>query len=208
VDFVAHSHRHGLTLFNAEEPFATLWTEIVNAIDSISDEDIVTEFERSTRISKSLSAVINRLLHQRLTSDGWADESPIFADATYLTGEKGRFRLDFAKDVVSVEVAFNHGEAAAWNLLKPVLASELNHVQKAIQTQAGVIITATEEMKSAGGFDSAVGTYEKYVQYLRPLNNVLTVPLAVIGLRAPQTFRVVHFKEGSKKVGRCEWIEL
>lgn len=208
MEYVAYSHRHGLTLFHSEEPFATLWTEVVNVIETITEEDIVHEFEKSSRVSKSLSAVINNLLHQRLTRLGWAAESPIFAQAEYIAGDKGRFRLDFAKDVVSIEVAFNHGEAAAWNLLKPVLASELNHVKKAIETQAGIIITATEEMKAAGGFDSAVGTYEKYINYLEPLNNVLTVPLAVIGLKAPTSFRVVHLKEGSKTIGKCEWIRV
>jgi hypothetical protein len=33
------------------------------------------------------------------------------------------WRLDFARESMSVEVSFNHGEALAWNLLKPVLAS-------------------------------------------------------------------------------------
>jgi hypothetical protein len=195
-------------LFNGEEPFRTQWNEVTSAIESITDDDIVTEFVEGGRTNKSLSVVINRLLHQRLTALGWAPESPIFAEEQHLSGEKGRFRLDFAKGVVSVEVAFNHGEAAAWNLLKPVLASELNHVKKAIQTEAGIIITATEEMKAAGGFDSAVGTYEKYVNYLRPLNDVLTVPLAVIGLKAPRTFRIVHLQETNRKIGHVELITL
>ena len=39
--------------------------------------------------------------------------------------------------------------------MKPVLASELNHVQKEIQTRMGVIIVATENMKMKGGFDNA-----------------------------------------------------
>jgi len=180
----------------------------VTAIESISESEIAERFVASSRVSKSLSAVINVLLHERLTSAGWAAESPIFAQAEYLAGDKGRFRLDFAKDVVSIEVAFNHGEAAAWNLLKPVLAGELNHIKKAIDTQAGIIITATEEMKVAGGFDSAVGTYEKYVNYLGPLNNVLTVPLVVIGLKAPQSFRVAHLKDGFRHVGQVEWVDI
>jgi len=46
------------------------------------------------------------------------------------------------------------------------------------------------------------------VQYLRPLNNVLTVPLAVIGLESPRGFKVLQFKDGSKTVGRCEWINI
>ena len=88
---------------------------------------------------------------------GWREESPIFQDTDY---QGDTWRLDFAKENISIEVAFNHGSVIAWNLLKPVLASELNHVQKAIQTKVGVIICATDGMKTTGGFDGAVGSYE------------------------------------------------
>lgn len=87
---------------------------------------------------------------------------------------------------------FNHGEAISWNLLKPVMASELNHVRKAIQTSAGIVICATEEMREAGNFDSAVGTYEKFLRYLTPMYNVLTAPLLMIGLKAPESFYIDH----------------
>ncbi len=74
--------------------------------------------------------------------------------------------------------------------LKPILASELNHVAKAIQTELGVLILATQGMKDACGFDSAVGTYEKAVRYLLPLQSQLTVPLVLIGLEPPETFSI------------------
>jgi len=116
--------------------------------------------------------------------------------------------LDFAKDnAISIEVAFNHGEAIAWNLLKPVLASELNHVKKALQTKVGVIIVATDDMKEAGGFDSAVGSYEKVIRYLKPFNNFLTVPMVIIGLKKPKTFKIIQFKKDNKKIGRIERIK-
>jgi len=70
MEYVAHSHRHGLTLFNAEEPFATLWTEVITALESISDEEIVERFEASSRVSESLSAIINTLLKERLVGMG------------------------------------------------------------------------------------------------------------------------------------------
>jgi hypothetical protein len=201
MEYITHSHRHGMTLFTCEEPFRTLWGEIDAVLTGISDGDICERFEAQGYVAKSISYAVNELLKERFAVAGWTAESPIFADEQYVGGDKGRFRLDFAKGVVSVEVAFNHGEAAAWNLLKPVLASELNHVAKAIQTRAGVIITATETMKAAGGFDSAVGTFEKYVQYLRPLNDVLSVPLVVVGLQAPRGFEIVHVQDGRRKVG-------
>ncbi|TLM80319.1 MAG: hypothetical protein FDZ70_01230 [Actinobacteria bacterium] len=202
MEFITHSHRHGMTLFENEEPFRSLWQEIAAAVGGISDDELADRFEAQIHESKSISAVLNAMLKERFGAAGWAAESPIFADEGYMAGDGGRYRLDFAKDVVSVEVAFNHGEAAAWNLLKPVMASELNHVRKAIQTEAGVIITATDAMKAAGGFDSAVGSFEKYVQYLRPLNDVLSVPLVVIGLLPPSSFEIVHISDGRRKLGR------
>ena len=111
------------------------------------------------------------------------------------------FRLDFAKGPVSVEVAFNHGNDAPWNLLKPTLASELNHVEKAIQTDIGIIITATDSMRVAGGFDNAVGTFEKYVDFLRPMGMLLTAPLVIVGLEAPRTFHVEHRADGRRRLG-------
>ena len=56
---------------------------------------------------------------------------------------------------------------------------------------------ATEEMKRLGGFDGAVGTFEKAVRYLKPLQNQLSCPMVLIGLNAPETFVVEH--EGRPK---------
>ena len=38
-------------------------------------------------------------------------------------------------------------------------------VKKAIQTQIGITILATEKMKTAGAFDNTVGSYEKALRY-------------------------------------------
>ena len=56
------------------------------------------------------------------------------------------------------------------------------------------MILATEELKEAGGFDGAVGTYEKAIRYLQPLRAQLTVPLVLIGLRAPASFKMEKTK--------------
>lgn len=203
MDFVSHSFRHAEAILSRPS-FRHLLEELNTAINSISDEDLITSFHSNTSPSKSISRDINYLLKDRLKSAGWASESPIFQDSEF---SDNRWRLDFAKESISVEVAFNHGEAIAWNLIKPVLASELNHVQKAIQTEIGVIICATAELKAAGGFDSAVGEYEKFLRYLVPLQDILTVPLLIIGLKAPKTFKVTGAKIGSKTIGAIELIK-
>ena len=200
--FTTHSHRHASTLFTCEEPYSTLWGEVASALSGITDRDIAELYTEKYGTSMSIAAPINELIRDRLTPLGWEKESPIFADPKYRGGRETRWRLDFAKEQVSIEVAFNHGEASAWNLLKPVLASELNHVQKAIQTSAGVLVAATEAMKSAGAFDGAVGTFESFVRYLPPLNNILSVPILLVGLEPPDTFRVEKYKVGAKHSGR------
>ena len=95
----------------------------------------------------------------------------------------------------------DHGEAIAWNLLKPILASEYNHVKKGLQTRFGIIICATQAMKDAGGFDGAVGSFEKFVRYLMPLQQVLSVPVMLIGLEAPRSFVVDLQATNGRKVG-------
>ena len=200
MKYIMYSHRYAKEIFEVNEKFATLWNEIQEALNHITDEDIIKEFECEKREAKSISEAINKLIKRELEYRGWQAESPIFADKDYVDN-KGTWRLDFAKDDIAIEVAFNHGGNVSWNLIKPVLSSELNHVSKAIQTKAGILITATDEMKKAGGFDGAIGTYEKYVEYLNPLNNSLTTTLLIIGLKKPETFHINVQTMDKKKIG-------
>lgn len=197
--YKTHSYRNGLELFETTEHYQTLWAEVDAAIASVTDEQIMDWYnERTSGRGMSISMALNALLKDAFVARGWSAESQIFGEGEYMTS---LWRLDFAKADISVEVGFNHGEAVAWNLIKPVIASELNHVEKAIQTSAGIVIAATQELKEAGGFDSAVGTYEKYVSYLKPLRNLLTVPMVVVGLQRPETFHIEVVKEGRRSLG-------
>ncbi len=204
MEFIYNSFRHSGVILNEPE-FIEEFTEIIDVISAISEEQLIAKhqsygLDNIENTPKSLSKAINDLLKEGLVSKGWIAESGIFQDVDY---QGDTWRLDFAKQDISIEVGFNHSSVIAWNLTKPVLASELNHVQKAIQTKIGVIITATEELKQNGGFDGAIGTYEKYLDYLPPLNNILTVPLFIIGLKAPISFRVEDFQFAPrKKIGK------
>lgn len=208
MEFVSTSFRHSEVILH-EKQFVTQFAELNNVIEAITEDHLIDKHNSYGRQNieqtpKSLSKAINDLLKEGLVARGWHSESRIFQDSEY---QGDTWRLDFAKDDISIEVGFNHSSVIAWNLLKPVLASELNHVSKAIQTKIGIIITATEALKLQGGFDGAIGTYEKYVEYLPPLNNVLTVPLLIIGLNAPETFKVEQFQYAPrKKIGKIVMI--
>ncbi|MDA7743319.1 hypothetical protein N8891_03710 [Flavobacteriales bacterium] len=191
---------------DADEAINSEFLELLDVIRGISDESLIEtlsdqrerwkihQLEKKKAVitkkvrPKSLSVAINELLKVRLVASGWKAESPIFRDPVYSSGS--RWYLDFAKEEISVEVAFNHAEATAHNLIKPVLASELNHVDKAIQTRLGVIVTCMESLREAGNFDGAVGTFESFQTYLKPYQNILIAPLIIIGLEAPASFKI------------------
>lgn len=199
MELVLHPHRHADSVL----PPLAEWHDLLEALQDVTEAEIVDRFHarnarKRTRGSKSISEALNELIDERMVSRGWDRQAPIFNDPNF---REAMWRLDFAKGDISVEVAFNHGEACAWNLLKPVLASETNHVLKGRQTRIGVVIAVTEAMKDAGGFDSAVASFEKYIRYLVPLQAALTTPIMLVGLKAPTTFRIQHQTVNGKKEG-------
>jgi hypothetical protein len=204
MDFETFSSRNAEIVLSGER-FKREYEELLGCLRDIQDKDVIQAFEAMQRKAKSISEPLNKLIKQSLVAKSWEPESPLFTDANYK--EDKVWRLDFAKGFISVEVAFNHGEAVAWNLLKPVLASEYNHVNKAIQTEIGIVICATREMKEAGGFDNAVADFEKFKSYLIPLQAYLTTPILLIGLKKPETFKISHKKsKNSKNVGSITLI--
>ncbi len=188
MNLTYYYHRNSNLLVEDEE-FEKDYQELVNALETISDKDLENGFLSSSRENiKSLSEPINDLIEDRLVKLGWNAESGLFKEAPYDRTNSSRWRLDFAKNSISVEVAFNHAEAIAHNIIKPVLASELNHVQKEIQTKLGIIVTATKSMKSKGNFDGAVGTFEQFIEYFKPYSAIVPTPIVLIGIEAPETF--------------------
>lgn len=215
MDYVTSQHRFALNVVNSNYELGILWGEISQTLNSISDEMIIEEYEAGTNLM-SISNSINVLIDKGLTSRGWVPQSAIFQGTDY---SDKRWRLDFSKRIneksgditgMAVEVAFNHGEAIAWNLMKPVLAAEINQVelQTDIGAGVGVYICATEELKKAGGFDGAVGEYEKVLRYLTPMFHKLSVPLIIVGLKAPKTFRIEKSKDPTTKKNTGKVVRL
>jgi len=204
MKYKVHSFRFGLEIIESQESLKKLWEEIKKVLNETTEEELIQHFEERVKkdaSTKSISHDINAAFKKKFIALGWKSESYIFKNQDYC--EKDTWRLDFAKEDISLEVAFNHSSVVAWNLLKPVLASELNHIEKEIQTKIGVIICATNKMKVAGGFDNAIGSYERYLEYLPPLQSILSTPMVIIGLENPVTFKVTHEKnDKGKNIGK------
>lgn len=208
MDFRTFSFRHADLVLSGTD-YAPYFSEIAEAIQSVTDAQIISHFEAMPRQAKSISQSINHLLKEEFKARGWHYEAPIFQDAEF---QEAAWYLDFSKGPISIEVAFNHGEATAWNLIKPVLASEVNHVKKRHPTEIGVVICATDEMLVAGNFDGAVGGFEKIKTYFVPLQNLLTAPILLVGLEAPKTFAIENeaIRSGNsvKNLGHVKMIEV
>ena len=206
MDYELAEHRYALAAAGREDLKAD-FEELLGVIHDISEEDIISRFNNDAHVvaeseegvlTKSLSDAINTLLDERLRAKGWLGQSPIFGDKRF---KRMRWKLDFAKKgTLSVEVVFNNAGSLGWNLIKPVLACEQNHVEKAIQTKIGIVILATKELKAAGGFDNAIATFEDAPLYLSAMQNIISsTPIIIIGLRAPKKFKVEHFIPDGKK---------
>lgn len=195
--FRTEGHRFALELLTNSD--FSEWKELLAVIEGISDDDIRFTHNKLPRgVKKSPSEAINRLFHERLVRLGWSPQARIFKEKGYTDHT---WKLDFAKGEISLEVAFNNAGSVAWNLIKPCLASELNHIEKDVRTRIGVIITATNALKRSGGFDGAIGSFERYVEYLKPLGALLATPILIIGLEPMEKYRVRHRMAAGRKQG-------
>ena len=216
MEYDTFSHRHGLIITENNVTLNEQWLEITETLGGITDEEIISRFEsRGENRGKGIQNTLNNLIKEKLVEHyNWDKESKIFNEIPYInSNEAGMkyFRLDFAKNKdcicepkcdrgkhgMSIEVSFNHREALAWNLLKPSIASELNHVKKAFQTDIGVLITPKDEMLDldrnnyqGSGLDGAIGTFELVKKYLKVLQIQLSCPMIIIGIHQPKSFYI------------------
>ncbi len=65
MDYCIHGHRHADYLFSSLEEYSTTWFEVLSALDSINDQDIIDEFESEKREAKSISQAINRIVKNK-----------------------------------------------------------------------------------------------------------------------------------------------
>ena len=105
MNYKTHSFRHAEVILN-EPGFKKQYGELTKLISEISDNDIIEKHNSygtkdQAKIPKSISKAINDLLKERLESHNWNSESGIFQDREYV-GDT--WRLDFAKDDISIEV--------------------------------------------------------------------------------------------------------
>ena len=140
------------------------YEEILSSLDEIRESELLDYFLKQKQdekaagkknYRKSISDALNFFIRENLENQGWQKEPKIFKNPDY---EASAWRLDFAKNDICVEVAFNHREAVPHNMLKAVLSTEGNDMlEKEYISQIGVIITATRELERTHFAGQAAG---------------------------------------------------
>lgn len=196
---------NGLEIIRNKPEVFEKYQEVLDALKSITDEEIIAKYHELDS-GKSLGTSLKKIIELKLIDLNWDKNLSIFNDKEVNTGGS-RWKSDFVlSPYFSMIVSFDHSSVMTNNLMKLELASEESHMNKNVQTKFGILITTTNELKINGGFDNVVGEFEKYQVQCRVLQNHLKIPMIIIGLKAPETFRITHEKVDGRNKGDIEFI--
>ena len=100
MEYLLHSFGYVYEIISSEYRIKPLWLEIIEGIESITDEEIINHFNEQKRKAKSISETLNQLIKEKLIEKQWRQES-LFLIAVSI--ENRVLELDFAKEL-SVEL--------------------------------------------------------------------------------------------------------
>jgi hypothetical protein len=181
VEFSTHDFRHAREILENRDS----WSELELAARSITRDDILHvhgAFEgEGKRSPAGGQTAINRLFRDRLAPSGWIEEPRLFpANEEALR----KWKMDFIKARIGVEVSFNHAEAVPWTFTRLNIAGESDKVLSEHRIDVGVAFFATETLKRWARMDSAVGTFELAKAWLEMMRPIMPIPILVVGLSA------------------------
>ena len=183
MDYLIHDFRNALVILRSKGSFA----EFEAALHSIQAKDVIDAHERiaderaqrNSRAPAGGQSALNNVINQKLTAVGWEPQPPLFRDRAL-----EKWKMDFRKEGIGVEVSFNHAEAIPWQFTRLNIAGESDRVIEANRIEVGVVACAAQSMKTWARMDSAVGTFDQFKAWLREMKPILPVPLLLIGLEA------------------------
>lgn len=170
------------------------WPELKSCLEQVSDRAIIAEYDSETdryrtgrrrQPPKGAQPALNSVIKRELQKLGWAVEPRLFQVGQASTLR--RWKMDFLKERIGVEVVFNHAEAIAWAFTRMHMAGESDEVITSNRIDVGVAVFATEALKQWGRMDGAVGTFEMAREWLRVMRPILPMPIQLVGLE-PEGF--------------------
>ncbi len=193
IHYKLHDFRHAEEILSQRPA----WHELDQQIREISAEEIVDMHlrfgEHGGRIPAGGQSALNKVFRARLGPLGWEPEPRLFDEVQFR-----KWKMDFLKDRIGVEVSFNHAEAIPWTFTRLNIAGESPDVVDAHRVDVGVALFATDQLKRWARMDSAVGTFEVATAWLEIMRPIMPIPILVVGLRAHGFPQVAVFRGTGK----------
>ena len=161
------------------------WMELYDVISGIERDDILAAHSsfsgEGRRVPAGGQSALNKVFRDRLIPFGWRPEPRLFP-----FDERGlrKWKMDFIKADIGVEVSFNHAEAIPWTFTRLNIAGESDRVLEESRIDVGVAIFATDSLKVWSKMDSAVGTFEVAEAWLSMMKPIMPIPILILGLDA------------------------
>lgn len=179
MEYELEDFRHAAALLR-EHP---AWLDLRDAIESIDETVVLAKQEHVSRTRRSAprggQTALNGVFEDLLPEPPWQHQPRLFGSP-----ELRKWKMDFLLARVGVEVSFNHAEAIPWQFTRLNIAGESERVIPEARIDVGVVITATDSLKSWSRMDSAVGTFDAFRAWLREMKPILPIPILLIGLLA------------------------
>jgi hypothetical protein len=183
VDYLVYDFRNALVILRSKASF----TELEAALHSIEAQDVIDAHqrladERAQRRSRAPAggqSALNNVINHKLATVGWESQPALFRDRAL-----EKWKMDFRKEGIGVEVSFNHAEAIPWQFTRLNIAGESERVIDANRIEVGVVVCAAPSLKAWARMDSAVGTFYQFKAWLREMRPILPVPLLLLGLES------------------------
>jgi hypothetical protein len=173
--------RHGREILERR----AAWMELFDVISDIRLDEVLAAqssfAERGRRVPAGGQSALNKVFRDRLIPLGWMPEPRLFPNTER---DLRKWKMDFIKEAIGVEVSFNHAEAIPWTFTRLNIAGESERVLDGSRIDVGVALFATESLKSWSKMDSAVGTFEIAEAWLKMMKPIMPIPILVVGLDA------------------------
>lgn len=185
-----YDFRNAVAILERSHP--AIWQEFQDELGSISARDIA-EFhrglvrravDRKRRPQAGAQTAINQLIEAHLKAASWRAQPALYVGAEKRGSELAGWKMDFKKDKVGIEIAFNHQEAIPWIFTRLDLAGESDEVLPDARIDVGVAAFAAKSLKAWGRMDATVGNFGQARLWLDKMKPVIPVPIVVVGLHA------------------------
>ena len=171
-----YAHRYADIILNSEY---TIKNEIDDVLDRLTFDNIELKsreinqekINAGKKVQKGKQPAINSLIKELFIEKGWEAEKKVFNDSD------NDLVIDFWKNKIGIDVAFNHRSFIGGDLLRLQAGAEIKNM-----INIGIYVCGTKNfLKHISNDHSSIVSFERVKWYLENFYSVLTVPILLVG---------------------------